>query len=67
MNKKELLHLALAKRFAAEKAEAEATLHVYFNDSVGIGEHPQMVDEMKKLVEKIENAEGCLEVLKRTD
>ena len=65
MNKKELLYDALAKHYLAERAEAEATLHVYFNDSVGFGEHPQIVEEMKKQVDKMANAEDCLEILKR--
>ena len=65
MNKKELLYDALAKRYLAERAEAEATLHVYFSDSVGIGEHHQIVEEMKKQVDKMANAEDCLEILKR--
>ncbi len=51
MNKKEILYDALAKRYMAEKAEAEATLHVYFNDAAGIGEHPQIVEEMAKQLE----------------
>ena len=66
MDKKELLYDALAKHYLAERAEAEATLHIYFNDSVGIGEHPQVVEEMVKQVDKMANAEDCLEVLKRS-
>ena len=64
MNKKEILYDALAKRYVAEKAEAEATLHVYFTDSAGIGEHPQIVEEMAKQLEKMANAEDCLETLR---
>ena len=44
---------ALEKRYEAEVCEAEATIKIYFNNSVGIGEHPQHIDEVDKLVEKI--------------
>jgi hypothetical protein len=44
-------------------AEAEATLLIYFNNSVGIGEHPQHLEEMDKFVEKMTNAKDKLEML----
>jgi len=44
-------------------AEAEATLLVYFNNSVGIGEHPQHLEEMDRFVEKMTNAKDKLEML----
>ena len=44
---------ALSKRYEAQIAEAEATLEIYLDHSVGIGEHPQHIDEMDKLFEKI--------------
>ena len=37
---------ALEKRYEAQIAEADATLKIYFENSVGIGEHPQHIDEM---------------------
>ena len=37
---------------------------IYFENSVGIGEHPQHVDEIDKLIEKIATAEEKLQVLK---
>ena len=40
---------ALVKRYEAQIAEAEATLEIYLDHSVGIGEHPQHLDEMDKL------------------
>ena len=62
-NKQEVLHEALAARFEAQRTEALATLQVYYSDSAGIGEHPQVVEEMAKQVEKLaaaEDALGCL-------
>lgn len=51
-----LLHKALISRYDAEINEAIATLNIYFNHSVGIGEHPQHLEEMDKYVEKMTNA-----------
>ena len=44
-------------------AESEATLLIYFNNPVGIGEHPQHLEEMDKFVEKMTNAKDKLEML----
>ena len=55
---------ALEKRYEAQIAEADATIKIYFENSVGIGEHPQHVDEVDKLIEKIATAEEKLQVLK---
>jgi|TARA_R100001163_G_scaffold2232_1_gene3495 hypothetical protein len=54
---------ALEDRYNAQISEAEATLKIYFENSVGIGEHPQHIDEVDKLIEKIANAEEKLESL----
>ena len=55
---------ALEKRYEAKICEAEATIKIYFNNSVGIGEHPQHIDEVDKLIEKIAHAEEKLQILK---
>ena len=44
---------ALKKRYQAQMAEAEATLNIYLFKSVGIGEHPQHIEEIDKLLGKI--------------
>ena len=61
--KKALLD-ALEKKNEAEIAQADATVHIYFNNSVGIGEHPQHIEELDKLVSKIADAEDKLKILK---
>ena len=61
---KKALIEALEKRYDAQIAEADATIKIYFENSVGIGEHPQHVDEVDKLIEKIATAEEKLQVLK---
>ena len=55
---------ALRAKYEAEIAEADATANIYLENSVGIGEHPQHVDEVDKLIEKIATAEEKLQVLK---
>ena len=54
---------ALRAKYEAEIAEADATINIYLENSVGIGEHPQHIDEVNKLVEKIANAKEKLQVL----
>ena len=54
---KRLILDALEKKYQAEISHADATIKIYFNNSVGIGEHPQHIDEVDKLIEKIANAE----------
>ena len=56
---------ALEKRYEAQLAEADATLKIYFENSVGIGEHPQHVDEVDKLISKVPQAEENLRVLRQ--
>ena len=56
---------ALKKRYEAQIAEAIATINIYLKSSVGIGEHPQHIDEVDKLIEKIANAEEKIKVLQQ--
>ena len=59
------LFKALAKKYEAQIAEAYATLIVYFDNSVGIGEHPQHIQEMDKQLELISTAEEKLQSLNK--
>ena len=54
---------ALRARYEAEIAEADATANIYLENSVGIGEHPQHIEEVDKQIEKIANAKEKIEVL----
>ena len=56
---------ALRARYEAEIAEADATANIYLENSVGIGEHPQHIDEVNKQIEKIAAAREKLEVLEQ--
>jgi len=65
MNKRTLLLDALEKKYESMRAEALATLEVYFDNAAGIGEHPQIVEEMSKQMEALANAEDILGCLRR--
>ncbi len=51
---------ALSLKYKSEIAECEATLAIYITNPVGIGEHPQHIEEMDKLIEKLSNAKDKL-------
>ena len=55
---------ALEDRYNAQISEADATLKIYLEHSVGIGEHPQHIDEIDKLFQKIADAQEKLTVIK---
>jgi hypothetical protein len=54
---------SLKKKYEAEILEAEATLMIYLENAAGIGEHPQMLEEMDNCVEKLANASDKLQTL----
>ena len=56
---------ALKKRYEAQIAESLATLNIYVKNSVGIGEHPQHLEEIDKLLQVIVDAEEKLKVTER--
>lgn len=60
---KELMFESLCKKYESEISEARATLMVYMENPVGIGEHPQHLEEMDMYVEKLANATDKLEKL----
>ena len=55
---------ALESRYQAQIAEADATIKIYLENSVGIGEHPQHIDEIDKLFQKIADAQEKLQAIK---
>ena len=54
---------ALRAKYEAEIAEADAISNIYFENSVGIGEHPQIIEEMDKLVDQMATAKDKLDIL----
>ena len=55
---------ALEDRYQAVISEADATIKIYLENPVGIGEHPQHIDELDKLFQKIADAQEKLEAIK---
>ena len=55
---------ALEARYDAQIAEADATIKIYLENSVGIGEHPQHLDEIDKQFQKIADAQEKLQAIK---
>ena len=54
---------ALTKKYKADIADGIATALIYFNNPVGIGEHPQFLTELDKVITKISNAEENLKTI----
>ena len=63
MSIQQKMYYALIKKYEADIAEAEATLTIYFTTPVGIGEHPQHLEEMDKMIDKLSTAKDKLERL----
>ena len=55
---------ALEKKYESDISKADATIKVYLENPVGIGEHPQIVDEVDKQISLICKAKEKLEELK---
>ena len=55
---------ALEDRYTAQISEADATIKIYLENSVGIGEHPQHIDEIDKQFQKIADAQEKLQAIK---
>ena len=60
-----LLYKALISHYKAQKDEARAVLEVYFNNSVGIGEHSAILEEMKKWASQLSEAEEVITSLEK--
>jgi len=60
-----LMYTSLEKKYQSQVDEMKATLMIYFENPVGIGEHPQHLEEMDKLLEKLSAAEDKLQNLKK--
>ena len=59
------LFRALIKKYESDVAHATATLMIYFDNPVGIGEHPQHLEEMDKVVCQLATAEDNLQALNK--
>ena len=65
MNLPQEMYESLTLKYRAIIAESKATINIYLTNPVGIGEHPQHLEEIDKLLEKMASAEDKLNVLQR--
>jgi len=61
-----IMYDALKAQFVAQKQKAIATITVYLTSPVGIGEHPQLIDEMVEQTKLLAEANDCIETLQKT-
>jgi|TARA_A100001015_G_C14975883_1_gene707234 hypothetical protein len=54
---------AAKKHYEAIAAEAEVTIDMYLNNSVGIGEHPGVMEELRKQIEKLGEARDGIDTI----
>ena len=54
---------ALRAKYEADIAQADATINIYLDNPVAIGEHPQHLEEIDKLLSKIAEAKDKKEAL----
>jgi len=59
------LYKALISHYNSQIDEAVATLDIYFNKVVGIGEHSDLLLELKKYTELLDSADSKLTTLKK--
>jgi hypothetical protein len=59
------LFLSLHHKYESEIEQVIATAMVYFNNPTAIGEHPQFLDELDKLLERGAAAEDKLDFLSK--
>ncbi len=62
-NMRQAILQALEDKYTAQISEADATIKIYLDNSVGIGEHPQHIEEIDKLMQKIVDAQEKLKEL----
>ncbi len=54
---------AARSHYRAQRDKSLATLDVYLNRPVGVGDHTNIVDEVVKLFAELDNAESVLETI----
>ena len=54
---------AARKFYEGQAAEAEATINVYLTNSVGIGEHPQVMEELRGQIQLLTDARDNIDTI----
>ena len=62
-NMSNLIYNALYKEASAKEAKAIVLLQNYFENSVGVGEHPDIVEECRKLVSSVIESREMMKTL----
>tara|TARA_R100001594_G_scaffold139198_1_gene183387 strand:+ start:5466 stop:5720 length:255 start_codon:yes stop_codon:yes gene_type:complete len=62
-NMSEQFLTAVQMKQKAKVLEAKANLANYFNNAAGVGEHPNLVENVEKLITEIADANGKLEAI----
>ena len=65
MDIRSLIVKALRKKYEADIEQAKTTANIYLERPVGIGEHPQHLEEIDKLLDKIKEAEEKISLIER--
>ena len=60
---KKNIYNALRLKYEAQRAEAETNLLNYFKSSVGVAEHPDIIESMDVLIDRLATAEDKLRTL----
>ena len=63
MTKRLSMTAALRAKYEPDIAQADATINIYLDNPVAIGEHPQHLEEIDKLLSKIAEAKDKKEAL----
>ena len=63
---KNILYGALKAHFEAQRQKALAIISVYLTNPVGIGEHPQIIDEIVEQTKLLAEAIDCINCLEET-
>lgn len=54
---------ALAAKYEADMQRLQVNIANYFSNSVGVAEHPDIVEEVDKLIEQVATAEEKLKIV----
>ena len=63
--KENMLYKAALAHYEAKRLQALSSLEVFFNNPVGVAEHSDFLDEIKKWTSELAEAEECIEALKK--
>ncbi len=66
MNISNELYQSLLQRYETEIQECKSTLLIYFEKSIGIADHSNILDEMDELINRMSSANDKLKMLKKT-